>query len=231
MWDVIVETNGSTSGSNTSVFMSSGKTSGSNSSVFASSGGTSGSNNSIFASSESHLGSVNTSNLENDGKKNENETETNSKMPTSTHNSPENMTNQKNNSTEDIGSVRTGNAETGTNTGRRLLEDDNSKGSQDSHSQSKDNSSGDSDDANVQNDETLEAEADSAFELFRENEELGDEYSYDYDDYVDESMWGDEEWTEGQHEKMEDYVNIDSHILCTPVSLKYDVQKHMTFSF
>ena len=32
-----------------------------------------------------------------------------------------------------------------------------------------------------------------------------------------------EEWTEGQHEKMEDYVNIDSHILCAPVSLKYEV--------
>ena len=62
-------------------------------------------------------------------------------------------------------------------------------------------------------------------ELFRENDEPADEYSYDYDDHVDESMWGDKEWTERQHEKMEDYVNIDSHILCTPVSLKYDYMR------
>ena len=91
------------------------------------------------------------------------------------------------------------------------------------HSQSKDNNSGDAQVVNVQNDEALESEADSSFELFCENDELAYEYSYDYDDYVDESMWGDEEWTEGQHEKMEDYVNIDSHILCAPVSLKYEV--------
>ena len=40
----------------------------------------------------------------------------------------------------------------------------------------------------MQNDEELESEADYSFELFRENYELDDEYSYDYDDYVDESM-------------------------------------------
>lgn len=192
MWDVIVEMNGSTFGSNTSV----------------------------LTSAESHLGTANASNLENNGKTNGNETETNIKLPTSTHNS-----------SEDIGSVRTSNAENGTNTGRRLLEDNDSKGSQEGHSQSKDNSSGDAQAVNVQNDEALEAEADSSFELFRENDELADEYSYDYDDYVDESMWGDEGWTEGQHEKMEDYVNIDSHILCTPVSLKYEFHRHMILSF
>ena len=149
---------------------------------------------------------------ENDGITNENETELNIKLLTSTHNS-----------SEDIGSVSTSNAENGTNTRRRLLDDNNSKGSQEGHSQSKDNNSGDAQAVNVQNDEALEFEANSSFELFHENDELANEYSYNYDDYVDESMWGDEEWTERQHEKIEDYVNINSHILSTPVSLKYEV--------
>ncbi|KAK9164809.1 hypothetical protein Syun_005711 [Stephania yunnanensis] len=47
--------------------------------------------------------------------------------------------------------------------------------------------------ATVENDEDLEADADSSFELFRDNDERADEYNYDYDDYIDESMWGDEE--------------------------------------
>ena len=120
---------------------------------------------------------MNASHLENDEKTNGNETKPNIKLPTSTHNS-----------SEDIGSVSTSNAENGTNTGRRLLEDNDSKGSQEGHSQSKDNNSGDAQAVNVQNDEALESEADSSFELFRENDELADEYSYDYGDYVDESM-------------------------------------------
>ncbi|TYK28123.1 aspartic proteinase A1-like [Cucumis melo var. makuwa] len=41
-------------------------------------------------------------------------------------------------------------------------------------------------------------------------------HDYDYRDYVDESMWGDEEWTEVEHEKMEKYVDIDAHLVCTP---------------
>lgn len=170
-------------------------------------GSTSGSNSSNFTSAESHVGIVNASHPEDNGKTNANETEPNIKLLKISHNS-----------SEDIGSVRTSDTENATSTGRRLLEESNPKGSQEDHSQSKDNNTVDAQAANVQNDESLEAEADASFELFRENEELGDEYSYDYDDYVDESMWGDEEWTEGQHETMEDYVNIDSHILCTPVS-------------
>ena len=43
-------------------------------------------------------------------------------------------------------------------------------------------------------------------------------HDYDYGDYVDESMWGDEEWTEVEHEKVEKYVDIDAHLVCTPVS-------------
>ncbi|KAK1558035.1 hypothetical protein QYE76_008198, partial [Lolium multiflorum] len=50
-----------------------------------------------------------------------------------------------------------------------------------------------------------------------QSQEQPDEYNYDYDDYVDESMWGDEDWTEQEHEKAEDYVSIYAHILSTPV--------------
>ncbi|KAL9828082.1 Protein DEFECTIVE IN EXINE FORMATION 1 [Arabidopsis thaliana] len=133
------------------------------------------------------------------------------KLNTSTGNSSETLGTSGNSST----------AETVTKSGRRLLEEDGSKESVDSHSDSKDNSEGVRM-ATVENDGGLEADADSSFELLRENDELADEYSYDYDDYVDEKMWGDEEWVEGQHENSEDYVNIDAHILCTPVIADID---------
>jgi hypothetical protein len=71
---------------------------------------------------------------------------------------------------------------------------------------------------NVENNEALEDDADTSFDLFRDAEDLPDEYNYDYDDYVDDTMWGDEEWKEQVHEKEEDYVSIDAHILSTPVS-------------
>eukprot|EP00250_Pteridium_aquilinum_P004014 c14266_g1_i1 orf=272-2908(+) len=80
----------------------------------------------------------------------------------------------------------------------------------------------------VENDqEVLEDAANTSFEVFRDEEEnmedgLTEEYQYDYDDYVDESMWGDENWKEAQHEKEEDYINIDAHILCTPVIADID---------
>lgn len=106
----------------------------------------------------------------------------------------------------------------GTGTSRRILEVSDSKQSQEDGSGSKADGSGDEHVATVENDEALEAEADSSFDIFRENDELADEYNYDYDDYVDESMWGDEEWTEVKHEKVEEYVDIDAHLLCTPVS-------------
>ncbi|XP_011012357.1 PREDICTED: uncharacterized protein LOC105116623 isoform X2 [Populus euphratica] len=133
----------------------------------------------------------------------------------------QNGTNKTQNGTITV-EKETNNAENGTNTGRRLLEDDNSKGSHEGGSESKENDHENVHAATVENDEGLEADADSSFELFRESDELADEYSYDYDDYVDESMWGDEEWTESKHEKLEDYVNIDSHILCTPVIADID---------
>ncbi|KAF7132556.1 hypothetical protein RHSIM_Rhsim09G0090000 [Rhododendron simsii] len=53
-------------------------------------------------------------------------------------------------------------------------------------------------------------------ELFRGREELADECNYDYDDYVDEYLWGDEEWMEA-HLTVVNYVDIDAHILCTTV--------------
>ncbi|XP_020202953.1 protein DEFECTIVE IN EXINE FORMATION 1 [Cajanus cajan] len=124
------------------------------------------------------------------------------------------------NSTANAGSSKTVNADNKNNTGRRLLEDNNHKGAEQDGSESKNNEGIHA--ATVENEEGLEADADSSFELFRNSEELADEYSYDYDDYVDESMWGDEEWTEVQHEKSEDYVNVDSHILCTPVIADID---------
>ena len=140
----------------------------------------------------------------------ESKNETVIKLNTSTGNSSETLVTSGNSST----------TETGTKSGRRLLED----GGSDGHSDNKDNNEGVRM-ATVENDGILEADADSSFDLLRDTEELGDEYSYDYDDYVNETMWGDEEWVEGQHENSEDYVNIDAHILCTPVSFIY-VKNH-----
>ncbi|KAE9452286.1 hypothetical protein C3L33_15819, partial [Rhododendron williamsianum] len=96
---------------------------------------------------------------------------------------------------------------------RRLLEDGASKGSEVGGCNSKANDNGD---AHVENDQGLEVDANSSFELFRDSEELADEYNYDYDDYVDEYLWGDEEWTEA-HLTVVNYVDIDAHILCTTV--------------
>ncbi|KAJ8634501.1 hypothetical protein MRB53_008768 [Persea americana] len=129
-----------------------------------------------------------------------------------------------NDTTKDVGPVGNVTADSSTNSQRRLLEDTNSKGTQEGGSESKVN---DKDDAGihaatVENEEGLEEDADQSFDIFRQGEELADEYNYDYDDYVDESMWGDEGWTEDKHEKIEDYVNIDSHILCTPVIADID---------
>ncbi|EYU41833.1 hypothetical protein MIMGU_mgv1a001719mg [Erythranthe guttata] len=103
-----------------------------------------------------------------------------------------------------------GNGESGNTVRRRLLEDKDSKENEDVPA------------ATVENNGGLEADADSSFELFRDTDELADEYNYDYDEYVDETMWGDEEWTEAQHEKLEDYVHIDAHVLCTPVIADID---------
>uniref|UniRef100_A0A2N9FAV5 DEX1 C-terminal domain-containing protein n=1 Tax=Fagus sylvatica TaxID=28930 RepID=A0A2N9FAV5_FAGSY len=182
-------------------------------------------NTSDATSAESHVGMVNVSNSENEQKVNESNIQSNIKLPTSVDNSSTNTGSGETINTlngKNTGSGETINTPNGKNTGRRLLEDNNSNGSQDSGTKSNDNSNEDLHVATVKNDEGLEADADSSFELFRESEEVGDEYSYDYDDYVDDSMWGEEEWIEKQHEKIEDYVNIDSHILCTPVIADID---------
>ncbi|KAF8394949.1 hypothetical protein HHK36_018888 [Tetracentron sinense] len=173
---------------------------------------TPGSTTFISSTSEGHPGSsVNAPYPENEGKVNASQAETVIKLPTGIDNS-----------TGNTGSSGTIKAENETNIGRWLLEDTDSKGMQEGGSESKVNSNEDVHAATVENDEGLEADADSSFELFRDSDELADEYKYDYDDYVDDSMWGDEEWTEEKHEKMEDYVNIDSHILCTPVIADID---------
>ncbi|KAG6437112.1 hypothetical protein SASPL_102022 [Salvia splendens] len=100
--------------------------------------------------------------------------------------------------------------ETGNTARRRLFEVKDTKDNEDVHA------------ATVENDGGLEAEADSSFDLFRETDELDDVYNYDYDDYPDETLWGEEEWTESQHENLEDYVHIDAHVLCTPVIADID---------
>lgn len=120
------------------------------------------------------------------------------------------MTPQSNDTSSVSGSEKATGEETRKAARRRLLEVKDSEGNQDVHA------------ATVENEGGLEADADSSFELFRETDELGDEYNYDYDDYVDENMWGEEEWTEAQHEKLEDYVHIDAHVLCTPVIADID---------
>ncbi|KAJ1411283.1 WD40/YVTN repeat-like-containing domain superfamily [Sesbania bispinosa] len=166
-------------------------------------------NSSATTLTGSHLGTKNVSNPEPKKKINGSQVEENIKMPTITDNS-----------SVQAGSVETVNADNKTSTGRRLLEDNNSKGAEQGGAESKGKEGIHA--ATVENDEGLEADAASSFELFRDSDELADEYSYDYDDYVDESMWGDEEWTEVKHEKLEDYVNVDSHILCTPVIADID---------
>ena len=180
-----------------------------------SNGSATGSNASNSTITAAQKDAVNASNIGSQGEKKDSQVEAEAgiKLPTSM---------EKENGTLDSGSGETSKAENGTISRRRLLEDDASKGLEAGGSESKANSNEDVRAATVENDQGLEADADSSFELFRNSEELADEYNYDYDDYVDESMWGDEEWTEAQHEKPEDYVNIDSHILCTPVSVIAD---------
>ncbi|XP_010486469.1 PREDICTED: protein DEFECTIVE IN EXINE FORMATION 1 isoform X2 [Camelina sativa] len=167
-------------------------------------------NNTTAGSAENLNGNVTTNEVD-QRKISEDKNETVIKLNTSKDNSSETLRTSGNSSE----------TETVTKSGRRLLEDNGSKESADGHSDNKDNTEGIRM-ATVENDGGLEAEADSSFELLRDNDELPDEYRYDYDDYVDEKMWGDEEWVEGQHENSEDYVNIDAHILCTPVIADID---------
>lgn len=123
-----------------------------------------------------------------------------------------NSTNAGNNSTI---STTTGNS---SHAQRRLLQTADKSDDQAGNSETHASDAGTAKAATVENSEPLEDEADASFNLFRDAEDLPDEYNYDYDDYVNESMWGDEDWTEQQHEKPEDYVSIDAHILSTPVS-------------
>ncbi|KAL3640714.1 Protein DEFTIVE IN EXINE FORMATION 1 [Castilleja foliolosa] len=143
-----------------------------------------------------HNNHLNVSQEETQGIKNDTQPDAAIKMPLSMNNSS---------------SEKVSGGETENTARRKLLEDDKgSKANEDDHVATVENSGG------------LEEEADSSFELLRDSDELADEYNYDYDDYVDESMWGDEEWTEAQHEKLEDYVHIDAHVLCTPVIADID---------
>lgn len=103
-------------------------------------------------------------------------------------------------------------------TQRRLLQSADKSNDQTGSSKTHESDSGAKVAATVENSEPLDEDADASFDLFRDPEDLPDEYNYDYDDYVDDNMWGDEVWKEQEHEKAEDYVSIDAHILATPVS-------------
>ncbi|KAF7143171.1 hypothetical protein RHSIM_Rhsim05G0205700 [Rhododendron simsii] len=169
-----------------------------------------GSNNSNSTATEAQAHTVDATDVGKQGKKNGSHVEAEIKLPS------------MENSTLDSRSAEPIKEENATNSRRRLLEDGASKGSEVSGSDSKANANGDVHEATVENDQGLETDADSSFELFRDSEELADEYNYDYDDYVDESLWGDEEWKEAQHEIVENFVNVDAHILCTPVIADID---------
>ncbi|KAJ1292903.1 hypothetical protein BS78_01G026200 [Paspalum vaginatum] len=119
-----------------------------------------------------------------------------------------------------ISSVTTA-AENASHTQRRLLQTADKSDDQTGGSKTHESDSG-AKAATVENSEPLDEDADESFDLFRDTEDLPDEYNYDYDDYVDETMWGDEDWKEQEHEKAEDYVSIDAHILSTPVIADID---------
>ncbi|KAI8556847.1 hypothetical protein RHMOL_Rhmol05G0287400 [Rhododendron molle] len=173
-------------------------------------GSQTGSSTSNSTATEAQAHTVDATDVGKQGKKNVSHVEAEIKLPS------------MENSTLDSRSAEPIKEENATNSRRRLLEDGASKGSDVSGSDSKANDNEDVHEATVENDKGLEADADSSFELFRDSEELADEYNYDYDDYVDESLWGDEEWKEAQHEIVENYVNVDAHILCTPVIADID---------
>ncbi|XP_057982412.1 protein DEFECTIVE IN EXINE FORMATION 1 [Malania oleifera] len=205
----ISASNSLVSGTNTSSNTSISAPTETNGSISASVASVPGSNTSIFASI-GDPGMENMSSTRNEGKMNDSLVENSIKLK------------GMDNSSLDAGTANKSGVENGTSTSRKLLEDNKSNTSQEGGSDSEGKSDKDVHVATVENDGDLEADAESSFDLLRDNDELADEYNYDYDDYVDESMWGDEEWTEGQHEKEEDFVNIDSHILSTPVIADID---------
>ncbi|ONM11020.1 Protein DEFECTIVE IN EXINE FORMATION 1 [Zea mays] len=124
---------------------------------------------------------------------------------------------------ESISSVTTKAENTSqTHTQRRLLETADKSDDQTGSSETHESDSGAKAAATVENSEPLDEDADASFDLFRDPEDLPDEYNYDYDDYVDDRLWGDEDWKEQEHEKEEDYVSIDAHILSTPVIADID---------
>jgi len=120
-----------------------------------------------------------------------------------------------------ISSVTTA-AENTSQTQRRLLQTTDKSDDKTGSSKTHESDSGAKVAATAENNEPLEEDADASFDLFRDPEDLPDEYNYDYDDYVNESMWGDEDWKEQEHEKEENFVSVDAHILSTPVIADID---------
>ena len=135
--------------------------------------------------------------------------------------------------TTDAGSISSTNTttENASHAQRRLLQTADKSDDQTGSAETHGNDAGATGEATAENSEPLEDDGNASFDLFRDAEDLPDEYNYDYDDYVDESMWGDEDWTEQEHEKAEDYVSIDAHILSTPVSEYFCSVLHMCYVF
>ncbi|WOL02009.1 protein DEFECTIVE IN EXINE FORMATION 1 isoform X1 [Canna indica] len=179
-------------------------------SISHSTGNISGSNNSISSNTDNTNSSIDASKVDDKMTYNSSESGQYNESSTNLNNTVKHDISLANVTTENI-----------THTQRRLLEETDDKAAQDGHSEDHATNAG-TQGATVENDQDLEDEAASSFDLFRDAEGLADEYNYDYDDYVDESMWGDESWIEESHEKVEDYVSIDSHILCSPVIADID---------
>jgi hypothetical protein len=69
----------------------------------------------------------------------------------------------------------------------------------------------------------LDPEAAETFRIFDKDavEDGDDDPEWDYDDFDfdhEEDMWSDEEWRESAREAEKDFVFVDAHILCSPVS-------------
>lgn len=69
----------------------------------------------------------------------------------------------------------------------------------------------------------LDPEAAETFNIFDKEggEATQDDPEWDFDDFDfehAEEMWADEEWREGAREMEKDFVFVDAHILCSPVS-------------
>ncbi|GBG71239.1 hypothetical protein CBR_g8542 [Chara braunii] len=84
----------------------------------------------------------------------------------------------------------------------------------------------------VENMENLDEDGTASFDVFKDGEEeegaemndpgLEDEYRYDYDDALNDDMWRDEGFEEARHIREANEIEVDAHVLCTPVIADID---------